>query len=140
MKHILSNPYYEVLRFDREEEVCAGILDFAEQNKISAGWIWALGASEEVKLAFYNLKNKKYKEKTFKESLEILSITGNIGLKDGSPVIHIHGVFSRKNFSAIGGHIQKLVASGTVEVFIRKIDGTINRGIDENTGLNLMAD
>jgi len=41
MKHVLSNPWlwHEVLRFDGDEDIIAGILEFAEKQKIEAAWL-----------------------------------------------------------------------------------------------------
>jgi predicted DNA-binding protein with PD1-like motif len=138
MKHIISNPWHEVLRFDKGEDVIGGILNFAEKNKIKAAWLSAIGSSEEVGLGFYNLDKKEYSNKIFKESLEVLHASGTLAVIDGRPSIHWHGVFGRLDYSVIGGHIYRLIANATVEVFIHKLNETLIRKHDEKTGLNLL--
>lgn len=139
MNHLLTNPYHEILRLDENEEMIDILTEFSESNKIQTGWVYALGSTKEIELGFYNLETKEYERKTFTEPLEVLDVTGNIGEKDNEPALHLHGSFSRKDFSTIGGHIHRLIANATVEIFIHKIEGTIKRAHDEKTGLNLIT-
>jgi len=137
MKHIITNPYHEILRFDKGEEVYQGLLDFCKNQDVRSAWIWGLGATEKLTISFYDINKKEYLSKTFTEPLEVLSMNGNISFKSG-PLLHLHGVFGRQDFSTIGGHIKELVALGTIEIFIHKIEGEMTRQFDEKTGLNLM--
>jgi len=138
MKHILNNYYHEVLRFDRGEEVFNGLSEFLKDKEILSGWIWGLGAAERITISFYDIDKKEYQNKTFEEPLEVLCLEGNVSAKDGLPAVHLHGTFSRPDFSTIGGHVQKLIALGTIEVFIHKIEGKMERKFDQITGLSLL--
>lgn len=139
MQHILSNPYHEVLRFDLGDDVIQGILDFAEEQEIEAAWLSAIGSAKEIELGFYNLKKQEYLKRTFNETMELLEASGTIAVMDGKPVLHIHGVFGGKDYGTVGGHIHKMIANATVEVFIHKIDGRLERKRDPKTGLNLLG-
>lgn len=143
MKHILTNSWHEILRFDEGEDVVAGILDFAGRNKIESAWLSAIGSSKELELSFYDLAKKEYSSRVFAEPLEIVSASGLIAVQadgdnSGRPVLHWHGVFSRDDFSTVGGHIKKLIANATVEVFIHKLNEKLARKHDDKTGLNLL--
>ncbi len=153
MKHILSNPWHEILRFDKGEDVVAGILDFVEKNWIKAAgfrtkigvgaWLSAIGSASEVELGFYALDKRRYLNKTFKGPFELAEASGTLAVKGGKPILHWHGVLSEKNYKTIGGHIHRLIANATVEVFIHKLgkfgDVRLERKLDPQTGLNLLT-
>ncbi len=132
-----SNDTY-VLRFDKGEEVIAGLVAFAKENELTAGVFNAIGACSEVTLAFYDLENKKYLDHTISEDHEIVSVTGNISRMDENPIIHAHGVFSDRNMTTRGGHIKAITVSATCEVTITELIGNLTREFDEETGLNLL--
>ncbi len=138
MKHVLSNQYHEVIRFDKGEKVVEGLKKFVEEQDIQAGWIWMLGSASAVELAYYYLLKKEYENKRFEESLEVINVQGNIARKDGEVALHLHGTFGRTDFSPISGHVNEIIAAATVEVFIHKIEGKLTRARDEATGLNLL--
>lgn len=53
-------------------------------------------------------------------------------------MFHLHGSFGRTDYGTVGGHIHALTVAATLEVFIHKIDGELNRAYDRSTGLNLL--
>lgn len=135
--HRHENVY--TLNFDPGEEVVSGLIRFAKEENIKAGHLTGLGAASKVVLAYYNLKTKKYENKEFIEDVEIVSLIGNIAVKgDGEKVIHVHGVFGRRDFSVFGGHVVSLIVSGAGEVHFTAFPGSVNRVYSEDTGLNLM--
>ncbi|HXK41058.1 MAG TPA: PPC domain-containing DNA-binding protein [Candidatus Paceibacterota bacterium] len=138
MKHVLSNHWHEVLRFDVGDNVIAGILEFAQKQKIGSAWLSAVGSSKEVELGFYHLEKQEYSNKVFKEPLELLEASGTLAVMDGKPILHLHGIFCGADYGTIGGHIQKLIANATVEVFIHKLNERLERKRDLKTGLNLL--
>ena len=138
MKHILTNASHEVLRFDLGDDVLTGLLEFSAREGIDAGWISALGAAKEVELGYYEVKSKEYRKKIYNEFLEIATITGNIGRMNNKPVIHMHGSFGTRDYATVSGHVHRLIAGATVEVFIHKIAWALNRAPDLTSGLNLL--
>lgn len=150
MKPIISSRDQErvfVLRFDAGVEIIAGLKDFCNKNKITAGQFSGIGSSGDLILSYYNLKTKEYEDKRFEEDLEVLSLSGNIGIWHNSEennedvIVHAHGVFSDRAMVTLGGHVKKLIVSATCEIFLRSIpDDSIIRKFDEKTGLRLIAD
>jgi len=138
MKTILQDNRRYVLRFDKDEEVFETLKKFLASEKITASAFSAIGASKLVELSYFNLEAKKYQNKVFEEDLEVISLTGNSGALNNIPVLHAHGMFSRADYSTLGGHVFKLVISATCEMFLIKLDGKMERGLDENTRLNLL--
>ncbi len=138
MKAILKDNNKYILRFDSGDEVISGIENFAQEQGKKAGFFKGIGASNKAVLAYYNLDDKKYQDKSINERMEIVSLTGNVALFENKPIVHAHGILSDEKYNTIAGHVKKLVVSATCEVFLEALDSEIKRGYDENTGLNLM--
>jgi uncharacterized protein len=139
MKIILEDKNTCILRFDRGEEVIQGLKDFFRERGNSAAYFSGIGAAENVVLSFYDLEAKRYEDKSFAKMLEVTAFSGNIGILEDGVALHAHGSFSDKDMAAIGGHVQKLIAAGTMEVVFTSLAGSLRRAHDSETGLNLMA-
>jgi len=128
-----------IIRIDQGEELRGQVEKFCMEQDIKIAWVSALGSSEELELAYYNLDKKEYETKTFSERLEIVTVVGNIALKDSNSFVHIHGTFSNPSMNVIGGHINRCVVSATCEVSIWPSEGAMGRKYDEFTGLHLLC-
>lgn len=136
--HHSDNSY--VLSFQRGEEVLSLLREFLEHENIRASHCTGLGAAESIEIAFYNLATKEYERKIANYDVEILSLTGNTAMMDSKPVIHMHGTFGKRDFSAFGGHVFRIVVSGACEIHLTQLEGFMKREHDEGTGLNLLSE
>ncbi len=121
----------------QNQPVIQTIQQHCKKHNITAAHFTIVGAVKHVELGFYDLASKTYLWKTFEENLEVLTITGNVALLEGSITIHAHGTFGRKNYSTIGGHVKEAVVSATCEVFLQPL-AQLSRKYDDITGLNLI--
>lgn len=128
-----------VLRFDKGEEVVEALAQFLKQQNIQACAISGIGTADELELGFFNGHLKNYRRKPFLEELEIVSLIGNGGMSEGQPVIHMHGIFGRNDFSLLGGHVFKLVVLVTCEIFLTKLEGVLERKSNPDFNLNLLV-
>ena len=140
MKIILKDNNTYVLSCSRDEEIMSEIKKFAEKNNIEAASFSIIGAAKEVELAWYDVDIKEYTTKTFTEKLEIVSMTGNVGVMDKDTIVHSHGVFSNKEMQTMGGHINKVVVAAACEITLEKLEGAIKREYSKEIGLNLMEE
>ena len=138
MKRILQDKNTYVLSLKRGEELIEGIKEFCKEYRIEAAFFQAIGAANEVELAWYDLGAKQYVTRFFQENLEIVSLTGNVSKLGNELVVHSHGVFSNKDMETKAGHVNKAVVSGACEIILTRLEGKIDRAFDEDTGLNLM--
>lgn len=138
MKIILKNKEKYILSFQMGEGLQEELIKFCKDEDIRSGFFVGFGGLQELDLSYYNLSEKRYEDKNIKENLEIVSLTGNIARLNNDIIIHMHGVFSDSKSNAIGGHVKKIVVSGTCEVFLTIFDDVIERKYDDATGLNLM--
>lgn len=140
MKIIHTSDTFSTLNFEPGDHIMAGLYDFFADEDVYAGHISGLGAASSIEIAYYNLDTKEYERSTFTENLEILSLNGNVGVKeDGERVVHVHGTFGRRDFSVLGGHVFEIVVSGAGELHLHTFPGKIHRAYDKKTGLTLMC-
>lgn len=138
MKVILKDNQRYIIRIDRGEEVFASLLGFAKQQNITAASFNGIGACGELELGVYSPASKSYTRQTITEQLEIISLIGSIALSAKKPALHVHGSFSRRDLSMLGGHVFKAVISATCEIFLTKFDGEMTRQLDSDLNLNLL--
>ena len=72
------------------------------------------------------------------EDMEIVSVSGNAAWFEGMPIVHAHGVFSKKNYECFGGHVMRLAISLTGEAVINWLPEKIIKKYDDETGLKLL--
>jgi|GEM_PF-5422045 len=92
------------LIFDKDDEVMAGLKQFAINNQLSASQFTAIGGFSDVMLGFYEVATKDYKKIPVNEQVEVLTLTGDITLKpDGDFQVHAHAVIGMSDGTARGG-------------------------------------
>ncbi|MEN2995178.1 MAG: PPC domain-containing DNA-binding protein [Thermodesulfovibrio sp.] len=124
-------------RLLKGQEIISEISNFLRENSIKAGLINGIGAVKKAKIGYYDQSEKKYIFHEFNEPMEILSLKGNISIKDGEPFAHIHVVFSKEDFSCIGGHLYEAEVFA-FEFEIIEFEGeSFKREFDQETGLFL---
>lgn len=139
MKIVLEDNRRYVLRFDKGESVLTEILNFSKKNHISAASFTGIGSASEIKLGYYNEFLKEYRSKPFVENFEIVSLIGNVSLSGEDLAVHAHGSFGRTDFSIIGGHVFGLTVLATCEIFLIKLDGSMERKENSDLKLNLLV-
>ncbi|MCX8026844.1 MAG: DNA-binding protein [Thermodesulfovibrionales bacterium] len=137
MKKMVFN---EVLqgRLNKGDDIIEGLTRIITQNHIVAGVISAIGAVSKARIGYFDQEKKTYEEKEFEEPMEVLSLTGNISLKDGLPFAHLHIVLSKRDYSVIGGHLYNGTIVYALEYQIVPFyGGYFKRQLDDETGLYL---
>ena len=99
----------------------------------------ALGAADDLVLGVYDVQLKKYFSKEYRGAYEITSLFGTITRKDGEVYLHLHLAASGADGSAVGGHLNKAVISGTLEMVVEPMEGHAERAVNPLTGLNDIA-
>jgi uncharacterized protein len=127
-----------IVRFESGEAAVETLTRFLEREGVEFANVSAAGAVASVRLAYWNAETCEYEEREFHEQLEIVSFQGNSSLKHGKPFLHLHGVFARRDFSTIGGHIKELRVHPTLELWLRTEDVPVRRVHESDTGLDLL--
>lgn len=131
----LGNHY--VMRVDPGEEILEQIQTLCRMENIRVGSAVGLGAANKAVVGLFDTINKVYKKKELTGPMEITSLVGNISTKDGETYLHFHVNLCDEEMNISGGHMNACYVSATAEITVTKLDGTIERRMDEEIGLNL---
>lgn len=138
-KKIDESPKTFILVFKAGDELADGLLQFAKEQKLSSASFKAVGALSSVRLAWFSWESKRYEPSvTLDEQVELLSLIGDIALKDGQPAVHAHAVIGRKDGTAHGGHLLKAYIRPTCEVVLTESPVQLQKFIDPESGLALI--
>lgn len=127
-----------VVVFDKGDEFSSGMLDFAQQQRITAAQLTAVGAFSDVTLGYFNRADMDYIKIPVNEQVEVLSLIGNVALNDGRPKIHAHVVVGRSDGTTRGGHVLEAYVWPTLEVMVTESPKELQRTTDKETGLALL--
>ena len=137
-KYIKSNERF-VLSVDNHEEIVEALTAFAREQGVTAGQVSGLGAVCEATFRLFDPVTKQFVDKTFREQMEIVNLTGNFSVRDnGEPYLHVHLICSRADYSCVGGPLLSARINGACELLVDKLPGVgVGRTYDPETGLNL---
>ncbi len=127
-----------ILRFEKGDELMSTLVKFIADNQTSFASFTLIGATTEVELGFFSLKDKAYHWKNFTGEYEIVAGVGNVATHEEKPMIHLHITIADDEFHAYGGHVRKLIVGATCELTLYTSEVRIERKFDEETGLNLL--
>ena len=131
----MGNHY--VMRVDPGEEILEKIGILCKKENIRVGSAVGLGASNRAVVGLFDTVNKVYKKKELTGPMEITSMVGNISTKDGETYLHFHVNLCDEEMRIQGGHMNACYVSATAEITVTKSEGTVERSMDEEIGLNL---
>jgi uncharacterized protein len=110
-KQIKDEPKAFALIFETGDEI-AGVLQQFSKG-LGGSRFKAFGALSYAKQGWFNRETKKYDPAcVLDEQVELLSLIGDIALKDGIPQVHAHVVVGRSDGIAQGGTCLKLACVG----------------------------
>lgn len=122
-----------LLRLMPGEELVETLATFCKEHNIEGAFLSGLGAANEVEMATFSIATKEYTTKVFKGEFEVSNITGNIGVEKN----HIHITIGDKDFQALTGHCNRVVADPTLEIMLTPFN-PIHRKEDDYSGLHLL--
>ena len=125
-------------RLFKDEYLLEKLQKIIEENNIKIGIIKGIGALQNLNFSYYIQNEKRYITKSITQPVEVLNLTGNISIKDGSPFIHCHITVADSNGNAFGGHLAEKSKVFAFEYTIFVLEGEEKvRKFDEKTGLAL---
>jgi uncharacterized protein len=121
------------------DELAEGLKRFAIEQQLSAASFKAIGALSSVRLGWFSWENKKYEPSVqLNEQIGLLSLIGDVALKDGEPQVHAHAVIGKKDGTAHGGHLLEAHIWPTCEVVLVESPAHLQKRIDPDSGLALI--
>lgn len=125
-------------RLPYEGDLLEELTKFVVDKGIRGGQIQVIGAVKKTVVGFYDQEKRQYFTIKIDKPMEILSLIGNISIKDGSPFIHAHITLADENGKSWGGHLMAGTVVFAGEFIIRELEGDdLVRAYDEETGLTL---
>lgn len=116
------------VRIDRGEEILEQLKKLCEAEQITLAEVKALGALSEFTVGLFNPDTKQYDSHTYHELTEITSLWGTVTTREGKHYAHLH-------LSAAG--LDNRALGGTCEMVLDVVDGTVERQMSDEIGLNL---
>jgi hypothetical protein len=124
-----------LIRLEKGETVIGSLEQFADAYRIGFGVIQAIGTFQRATLGYYDPEAKSIQRKELEESVEVLSLSGNITQgEDGQHLVHAHVALGRPDYTTYGGHLVEATAGPTVEIVVETAPTTIRRRHDPDTG------
>jgi hypothetical protein len=124
--------------FDTDDEVVRGLTEFAAAHGLGAAHLTAIGAFRGAMLGYFDWQTKQYRKIPVHEQVEVLSLVGDIALRDGVPSLHAHAVLGKADGTAIGGHLLEGHVRPTLEVTVIESPAHLRREHDPVSGLALI--
>jgi uncharacterized protein len=141
MRHRLvsKTPETYAIVFETGDELAKGLKDFAVEQELTAASFKAIGALSSVELGWFDWDDKQYHTSVqLDEQIELLSLIGDIALKDGKPAVHAHVVVGKKDGTAHGGHLIKATVRPTCEIILTVSPAHLIKQIDPESGIALI--
>ncbi len=127
------------LVFDKGGEVKTGLETFAKDERLTAAHFTAIGALSGVVLGYFDWERKTYSEISLDEQVEVLTLAGDVAVKDGEPAVHAHLVVGRSDATTRGGHLLEAHVHPTLELVLTETPAVLRKEEDAETGLALIA-
>jgi uncharacterized protein len=138
-KRVAEDPVTFVVILDTGDEVLSSLQSVAQTEQLAGSNFKAIGALSQVELGWFNWETRKYQTAVkLEEQVELLSLIGDIALKDGEPQVHAHLVIGRQDGSAHGGHLVRAIVRPTCEIVITESPTHLQKEIDPESGIALI--
>jgi uncharacterized protein len=138
-KLVDDTPKTFVLVFEMGDELARGLTQFAIEQKLASASFKAIGALSSAKLGWLNWETKQYEPAvSLREQVELLSLIGDVALKDGQPQVHAHAVIGKRDGTAHGGHLLEAHVRPTCEVVLTESPAHLRKEFDPAAGIALI--
>jgi len=138
-KQIEDEPKTFVLVFETGDEIANVLQQFAKEQRLCESGFKAIGALSYAKLGWFNWETKEYDEAcVLDEQVELLSLIGDIALRDGEPQVHAHVVVGGSDGTAYGGHLLEARVRPTCELILTESPTHLQKRLDPESGIPLI--
>jgi len=121
MKVLHRSKGVTMLRFDVGDDLIPALSTWCSVNSVRAAAVVAgIGMLKEMTIGRYD--GREYSTRKVEESSEILSLQGDISMKEGEPFVHLHVSLADEEFHAIGGHLFGGTVSMTIEMLLVEME------------------
>jgi predicted DNA-binding protein with PD1-like motif len=134
-----SPAHVHVIILDSGEEAFAALTEFANEEKLSAASLTAIGAFERATIGWFDLVSRNYRKIEINEQCEVLSAIGDVAVgDDGKASLHVHVVLGLSDGSTRGGHFLSGIVGPTLEVVLTEAPSRLRRRKRPDLGIALV--
>ena len=126
-----------ILRLQAGEDVHGSLLEICRQHGVQGGFVISgIGMLSDPELGFF-VRDGQYERQRFPGRHELLNLSGNISLRDGGVMAHLHAMLAHEDYSVFGGHLFEAQVGLTLEVLLQIIpdDVKMYRVVEADSGL-----
>jgi uncharacterized protein len=128
-----------VVILDSGEEAFAALTKFANDAKVTAASLTAIGAFEKATIGWFDFNKKTYKKIEVEEQCEVLSAIGDLAIgDDGKASLHVHVVLGLSDGATRGGHLLAGTVRPTLEVVLIDTPSHLRRKKRPELGIALI--
>ena len=128
-----------VVILDFGEEAFAALARFANDAKLSAASLTAIGAFERATVGWFDFASKSYRKIEVDQQCEVLSSIGDVAVgDDGKASLHVHLVLGLSDGSTRGGHLLAGTVRPTLEVVFTESPARLRRKKRADLGIALI--
>ncbi|BBB99449.1 MULTISPECIES: PPC domain-containing DNA-binding protein [Bradyrhizobium] len=128
-----------VVVLDSGEEAFGALTKFANDAKVTAASLTAIGAFERATVGWFDFASKSYRKIEIDEQCEVLCAIGDIATgDDGKASLHMHIVLGLSDGSTRGGHLLAGIVRPTLEVVVTEAPARLRRRKRPELGLALI--
>ncbi|VIO75766.1 hypothetical protein CI1B_60910 [Bradyrhizobium ivorense] len=128
-----------VVVLDSGEETFAALTKFANDEKLAAASLTAIGAFARATVGWFDFASKTYRKIEIDEQCEVLSAVGDVATgDDGKASLHIHIVLGLSDGSTRGGHLLAGHVRPTLEVVLTEVPTRLRRTKRPDLGIALI--
>lgn len=135
-------------RLKKGDDLLQTLTSLCTEANIRLGNLQAVGAVSKAVVGFYLQEAREYVTLDYDYHQEIISLQGNISIREGVPEIHAHVALSDGRGKLYGGHLlegtivfscEYVLSEYLPEIYVMEDseDKTFTRTYDEETGLFL---
>jgi uncharacterized protein len=128
-----------VVVLDSGEEAFGALTKFANDAKVTAASLTAIGAFERATVGWFDFASKSYRKIEIDEQCEVLCAIGDIATgDDGKASLHMHIVLGLSDGSTRGGHLLAGIVRPTLEVVVTEAPARLRRRKRPELGIALI--
>ena len=136
-KQIEDEPKVFALVFETGDEIATVVQQFSKKQGLAGSSFKAIGALSYAKLGWFNWETKTYDPAcVLDEQVELLSLIGDIALRDGEP--QVHAQLGRSDGTAHGGHLLEARVRPTCELILTESPTHLQKKLDPESGIALI--
>lgn len=112
-----------IFRLAKGKDLLEQLTDFCHDNQIKCAVVSATGAVENASVAYYDQAKKAAVKTVLNAEHELLSLKGNVTIKDNRPFVNAHVVLASKTGEIKGGRLMLGTKIFSAEAFIQELVG-----------------